>query len=296
MSKLPEITLGFEFEFYSRGQDFDKVVKSENLGIRTDSSIQDSNGNRAIDGVEIVTPAYFVNPPSADEIIANVSKFAALGNVNSSCGVHIHIGNPIKTDTGSYEMCSWNPQRLPKGTSYKSKWDEKHVLSWIIAGQYIEALGIYNCVPPSRSINQNCVKINQAYTNKCLNSNDPVGSVHTRKYKNCKRYCWINLIETKRKKDAKETRIGYAASEGLGTVEIRLMGEMPNSQVISTWTRIWVEVAYIILTTPPYRIVQAISTSSIPSYIESLSRYIKYDHPKCYETPVNFSHEFERED
>lgn len=259
MSKIKSLSYGLELEMVEAASNLPVLVESQGFGLRRDASIQDNNGRQlraeSLQAVEVVTPIYTKsiawrsNTPIADigaHELLHLTHCAA--KVNSSCGVHIHVGNPV--DTG--ESTVWNPMRERHHNSPvpKSHWTPAQVQTWLAAGLLFEQTWLYSTVPRSRFNSDTCSAITDRYSPSELQSNDPIGKLVYRKYNNDKRYCWLNVTETKRQKDPNENRIGYASSEPFGTVEIRLLGETKDLEYITNWVNLWLYTAAIIASFP----------------------------------------------
>jgi hypothetical protein len=110
----------------------------------------------------------------------------------------------------------------------------------LIIGKMIESK-MFGLVPPSRRDNSHCVKIDARYGAADFEQFYPVGNVNPRKYDNPKRYCWMNLIETRRV--GTRSISGYGDSPATGTIEIRLLGETADPDYVERWTRLWLTIA-----------------------------------------------------
>ena len=164
-----------------------------------------------------------------------------LGKVNKSCGIHIHIGNP---------------RRTPR----KSEWSAEEIQTWLTVCSLLEER-LFAIVPASRLNNQYCKKISESYTPSDFKNNCPIGPVVSRKYSNPKRYCWLNLIETKRRGTTEVP--GRSESEGLGTVEIRMLGNTKRFEYIWAWTRLWIKIGTIIAFYPPSQAIMSLCISDL---------------------------------
>jgi len=265
MSKVKELTLGLEYEMVRPVDHMHEIVHSNHFGLREDHSIQDNTGRVVATGTEVVTPIYNVpvrwsgNEPSFSNLpgSAVTALIGCANKVNSSCGLHVHLGNPVMD-----ELTPWNPDQIvDRPGGHMSRWTKLQVLSWLTVGCHLEASGLHKTVPTSRLQDSNCARIVDRYNSRELASNDPIGTVVSRKYDNLKRYCWLNLIETKRQKSPNENRIGYASSEGLGTVEVRLLGEIADAHYAKIWCEFWLTIAAYIASFPPHKVLLAIIAS-----------------------------------
>ena len=262
------LTAGLEFEMVKAKQNLYDTVNENTFGVRRDRSIQDAVGEevegREFQAIELVTPVYEVGitwsrsevfPKTREALSRNIFNLTSTAeSVNSSCGIHLHIGNPSET-----HRTMWNPNQLAGVQGGPaSEWSVTQVYTWLMVGVYFEQAGIFDTVPKSRAKDSNCAKIISRYQADELSSNDPIGDLVPRKYDNIKRYCWLNLIETRRPKNPRENRIGYASSEKLGTVEIRLLGETMNPEYIVAWCDFWLHVAAIIATYAPHKAIMLV--------------------------------------
>ena len=295
---MPEkqITVGMELEMVKAIPETHIIARRYGFGVRSDASIQNDAGESipatSFNAVELVTGIILASQDSLDGISLVVDKLTKCADhVNSSCGFHIHLGNP------SEELSEWNPNRVNgiKGGP-KSVWTPTQVYTWLTAGVYFEQIGLFDTVPRSRRVNENAVSISSVYSPKDISSNDPVGEVASRKYANKKRYCWLNLIETKRKKADNENRVGYASSEGLGTVEVRLLGETKDAGYIMEWTKLWFKVAFIIAHRPASKAIMEIVASKDISNSIKVLKYMAATHDannSHMRSIVKFNHEYE---
>lgn len=256
------LTVGLELECVRASLAFPRLADRRNFGRRTDASILDANGRKLpthgpTQGVEIVTPILEVTSDLSTEngistfnfdykdvpgVIADLS--ACADYVNSSCGVHVHLGKP------NGEASEWNPRRM-EGISggQMSEWKPGHVRTWILIGMALEDR-LYSVVPETRRRSRHCRRIGEVYGSADIMSYYPVGTPVARKQENSKRYCWLNLIETRRVGDPRETRVGYSRSKAFGTVEIRMLGETSRADYMTAWTKLWIKVAMAVAYLP----------------------------------------------
>lgn len=235
-----KITFGIELEAVQCSGLLNELANKHNFTVRRDNTILDSVGNRAPFGREVITPILSVdvnsNQDGSDmevdfgsttEIINDLCRCATL--VNTSCGIHIHLGCPDTKSPG------------------KSKWRPEALRTFLVVGSMLESR-LFDLVPESRKKNPNCKLINEAYTQDELLSYYPLGEILPNKRANKKRYCWMNLVETK--------RVGTKITPGLGegpatnTVEIRLLGNTRRANYIWAWTRFWVQLAAYVAYVP----------------------------------------------
>lgn len=254
---VKQITVGLELEM-TRAGSFINNVAADKFGRRSDSSILDQNGNklpRNAGQLELVTPILTADcdvSPNGDKCrfdtglventVADLCRCA--DQVNSSCGFHVHLGRP------NGETSTWNPRRLPNTAGGPaSEWKPGHVRTWLIIGLGLEDQ-LFNVVPSSRRQVRHCRPIREIYSTDKLQAYYPLCNLASRKYNNPERYCWLNLVETCRKADPSEERVGYGSSTPYGTAEIRMLGETRDPAYAATWTRLWVKIAAAIAYLP----------------------------------------------
>jgi hypothetical protein len=253
MKTVKPITVGLELEMLKLTPVASRLIEVNNFGRRTDASIADKNGvllpkHGPGAGVELVTPileAHASLSPDGDEcefdvstIASNVrSLLACAATYNSSCGLHVHLGRP------NGETTEWNPKRLLGVTGGPaSEWKPGHIRTMLLIGLGLENI-IFNLVPESRKQSRHCRKLREVYTNQAIQAYYPLTNLHSRKQENPQRYCWLNLIETRRPQDPAEERVGYARSKAFGTFEVRALGETVDYDYIMAWVKLWVKVA-----------------------------------------------------
>lgn len=168
-----------------------------------------------------------VNFTSLNEQIRAITQ--CMAHVNSSCGIHVHLGRPSR---GNTNQSDWGPDR---------------VRTMLVIGQILEER-LMGVVHPSRRNNHHCEKIGVRYSKSDIGQFYPVGRVDPIKYNNTKRYCWLNLIETVR--NGNRTEPGHGGSPSPGTIEIRLLGETMDYEYIKAWTNYWVKVAALVAYAP----------------------------------------------
>ena len=230
------------------------LINSRNFGRRTDSSIADKNGvplpkSGPLAGVELVTPILEVDThlsPDGDECQFDLDQVGPVvrdlldcaQTINSSCGLHVHLGRP------NGEQTDWNPRRIPGLGSGgpASEWKPGHIRTMLLIGLGLENT-VFNLVPESRKQSRHCRKLREVYTNQSIQAYYPLTNLQPRKQDNPQRYCWLNLIETRRPQHPEEERIGYARSKAFGTFEVRAMGETVDHEYIMAWVKMWVKVA-----------------------------------------------------
>ncbi len=253
MSAKGSITIGFELEISAPAPGWQNIVTANGFGVRQDSSILDDHGAQLPTrgtgaGIELVTPIYELTVTGIDSDSPVISGFEAVINavtqlcaaatsVNSSCGLHVHLGRP------NGERTEWNVNRRPNTPGGPmSEWKTAQVRTWLLIGRLMEQ-SVFSMVPDSRAHRRHCQPISRAFRSEQLSSYYPLRNLRHRKHDNIERYCWLNLIETSRRGDPLETRVGYARSKPTGTVEIRALGETKDAQYICAWARLWTIIA-----------------------------------------------------
>lgn len=235
-----KITLGIELEAVRLTPEAVQIIQNRGFARHYDASIRDRFGNqlpRSIGeggGSEVVTGIMEIQVTmdnegkrvrldygNVREVINDLCACAA--EVNTSCGVHLHLGNP--------------------DGSGRSVWKPDQIRTWL-AVCVLREDKIFQLVPPSRRNNAHCLPIKARFNDSDLQSYHPLGSVQPRKDENPKRYCWLNLIETGRK--GTDPRPGRMASEATGTVEIRLLGSTRRADYIWAWVQLWAKIAAVI--------------------------------------------------
>jgi hypothetical protein len=281
-SKQHQLTFGLELEGLGSTSLCEAIIRDNGFGHRRDRSILDSQGRETGLGREVITPIHTINfqsgedvtfehsDPSIDRVISALSQSVVA--VNSSCGYHIHIGQP------NGERSDWNPNRnygVDGGPA--SEWKPQQIRTALLVGQILEE-HIYSLVPESRKSCGYCQRIGEVYDHSSLVHFYPVGKVHPRKFNNKKRYCWMNLIETSRKADPEETRIGFARSKPYGTVEIRLLGETKDPEYLRLWSMYWLRIMALISVNPPELAISRILHSKALADISAKLRGAKNHH------------------
>lgn len=247
------ITTGFELECVNLASGSYRLADSEGFGRRYDRSIRGMAGEELPEHgpsapVELVTPIIETRSEltadgrtrefSYGKMAASITALTSCANqVNSTCGFHVHLGRPNGEATG------WNPRRMP-GISGgpASEWKPGHVRTMLLISLALEDK-LFALVPDSRKRSRHCRRIREVYSVSDLEAYYPVGNPAPRKHDNEKRYCWLNLIETRRQGDPGESRVGYARSEAFGTIEVRLLGETKDSAYCLAWAKLWIKIA-----------------------------------------------------
>jgi hypothetical protein len=262
-----KITFGLELECVKLTNNASGLMQHRGFSRHYDASIRGPNGEHlpptieAGGGSELVTPVYNVEIDSDDEgkkmqlnygdAMERVRDLCACAaEVNTSCGLHIHLGRP--------------------GANNRSTWKPEHVRSWLAIGLILEER-LFRMVPPSRRNNQTCLPIKQRFMDTDLQSFYPTGNVAPRKCDNPKRYCWLNLIETRRQ--GTDPTPGRMASTATGTIEIRMLGCTRRFEYIWAWTQLWSKIgAYIAYMSPTFALMHCGLTDSIATELEAVLR------------------------
>lgn len=234
-----KLTFGIELEGVTATPQAAQLSLNRHFTKRFDHSIKNDDGTHLPPTLEAGGGFEFITPPQAVEVrMNNVGDHLAIvwgdtlnvvrdlcgcvDHVNRSCGVHIHIGRPSKEGL------------------FASKWEPERVRTMLTIGMMLENR-VFDVMPDSRRGNHHCNTIRSRYSDNDLGQFYPVGNVTARKYSNIKRYCWMNLIETRRV--GNDTRPGRGSSEALGTIEIRALGNTKSFDYIMTWLQLWIRVA-----------------------------------------------------
>src|SRR5574343_299883 len=167
-----------------------------------------------------------INWNDAEDIVRDLAHCAR--EVNSSCGLHVHLGRPDRTE----ERSKWNPEQVRTMLTIGTRIEDK----------------LMDLVPESRRRNEFAARISEKYTEDDLCSYYPMGEVHPRKYDNPKRYCWLNLIETARRGTSNQP--GRANGPATGTIEIRLLGNVRRFNYMWAWTQLWCKIGAIVAYCP----------------------------------------------
>jgi len=253
MSRInSELTFGLEMECVRTTPSIRNLAERRGFQLCLDHSIRGDNDEvlpRSWPGAgtEIVTPildaavtgssdgaTIRIGMGNSLDVITDMCNCAA--HVNKSCGIHVHVGKPSKTDP---HMSVWKP-------------DEVRLM--LLIGRHLEGT-LFGLVKPSRVNNPQCTKIEDRFTPADFGNFYPTGRVHAVKYQNPKRYCWLNLIETRRVGNT--TELGHGGSPAKGTVEIRMLGETRDPNYIFLWTHLWLKIAaYVAYVNPTMAMAQ----------------------------------------
>lgn len=252
------LTFGVELEAARLAPDAPSIIAARGFDRHYDATIRGSNGEELprgpLGGAELTTkplPVRVNMDQTGDRYTADFGETEAIvrdlcrcvAQVNVSCGLHVHFGRPVS----AAEMS-------------KSRWEPKHIRAWLAIGGFLEEK-MFGLCPPSRRGNRYCKKISEEYPNESFVKFYPVGEVRPRKYDNPKRYCWLNLIETRREGLAGMTG---ASGPALGTVEIRMLGNVRRHSYIWAWIRLWTRVAaYVAYVDPLTALMHCTLSNSI---------------------------------
>lgn len=232
-----KITFGVELECVKLSGNASQLIQQHGFQRHFDGSIRGPRGEtlpatiEAGGGSEVVTPIYTVDVSmdaegkhvkldygSAKSAIKALCDCAV--EINTSCGIHVHLGLP--------------------GKDGKSAWKPEAVRTMLGICMLREE-HLFKLVPPSRHNNRHCARIKERFDENDLQSFYPMGTPVPRKSDNPKRYCWLNLIETRRK--GNDPRPNRQSSPATGTIEIRLLGNTRRFEYVWAWVQLWVKVA-----------------------------------------------------
>lgn len=234
-----KIFFGVELECTRVSSCMPRVVNQHNWLIRHDGSVRTLQNEDMPDSREIITRPIPVDVEGSQDgacwhlscsTLAQdiIDLCSCASEVNTTCGVHVHLGRPGKThsDWGDVNKSDWGPER---------------VRTMLIIGLMLEDR-MYDLCHDSRRCSAYCRKIRDIYTNEELGSYYPAGAtVPDNKYDCLKRRCWLNIVETRRK--GTDSRLLRGLSHGTGTIEIRLLGNTKNPEYIYSWIALWLQIA-----------------------------------------------------
>lgn len=227
------MTFGLELEAVRLSAEAPALLSRHNFATHFDRSIKGRNGEdlpRSIaagGGAEIVTPPIFYEVHGAqdgrnlrvmletDQAQKVKDLCACAAEVNRTCGLHIHLGRPRQ------------------GVSV---WGPEHTRTMLAIGLHLEDT-LYALCPASRVQSAYCKPIRACYRPDELGSFYPMGTVHPVKYRNPKRYCWLNVIETRR-------------SNSPGTIEIRMLGNVRRYEYVFAWVKLWCKIGAMVAWLP----------------------------------------------
>lgn len=234
------ITFGVEVEAVKLTGEAKSLIDKHGFGQHYDRTIRGQNGEELPSSVEAGGGCELVTRP----LEARVSFTDSCGNgyssnfgdslgvvqdlckcvleVNKSCGVHLHLGKP-------------------SGSGVSSRWSRNDVRLMLVVGRWYEEK-LFNLCPETRKLNQYCKTIGDSFQTEDFVSSSPLGEVNPRKYSNSKRYCWLNAIETER-------------SGGIGTIEIRMLGNVRRFSYIKSWVELWTKISAFVAYADPVSVV-----------------------------------------
>lgn len=230
------ITLGAELEMVRQTPMAANLIRTRRFQSHYDRTIVADDGSELPRGVEngggceLVTPVLTANVrinshgsgyavENFNEIDGAITDLCCCAqDVNRSCGFHLHLGKPDLRTT-------------------RSEWLDTHVRTMLIIARQLEPK-LYALCPDSRRNNRFCKPIGDEYLPEDYVKTNPSSPVLERKYDNKKRYCWLNLIETVR-------------SGGLGTIEIRMLGNVRRPSYCVAWTELWLKLATFVAFVEP---------------------------------------------
>lgn len=180
---------------------------------------------------------------SAKEKIEALCKCADA--VNASCGLHVHLGNGIP-----------------------SCWNASQIRTFMAVALFNENR-FFNLVPDSRTNLRFCRRITELFTPDDFSSEMPILSANNNKYNNPKRYCWINFVETVRHGESTDG----ASRPGLGTIEIRLLGNTRRFDYVWAWINLWLFIAGHISSTDSSRAIMGLTAGNVMKpYLDAVYR------------------------
>jgi hypothetical protein len=246
-----ELTYGLELEVVRLNDDAFEIMENRGFRRHFDRTIRGHDGEALPESIEAGGGTEVITPPLAVTVAWNQEDFKmqvdmretfdvvrdlcrCAKEVNASCGLHVHLGRPL---TSEDRLSSGDRDRT------RSKWDLEQVRTMLRIGRGLEDLLFDRYVPSSRKNNQYCKKIGEDFRQEDFMLPNPLGQVVARKYDNTKRYCWLNLIETQR-------RSGSASNPALGTIEIRMLGNVRRVNYIWAWTKLWCKIGAIVAYAP----------------------------------------------
>jgi hypothetical protein len=234
-----KLTFGIELEGLTATPGAEAIAQRHGFIKRYDHSIMADDGSglpRTLEsggGFEFITPVIVVNVRMSnvgENLIVDSGGASAMvedlcgciAHFNKSCGVHVHLGRPTRDNV------------------VVSKWEPERVRTMLTIGMLLEEK-IFSVMPDSRRGNHHSASIRTRYSDDDLGQFYPTGNVVTRKFDNIKRYCWMNLIETKRV--GTDERPGRGSSHALGTIEVRSLGNTVKFEYIWAWTNLLLKIA-----------------------------------------------------
>lgn len=273
-----ELTFGLELEIVKLTDQAGEIINRRGFQRRYDRTIRGHNNEALPESIELGGGCEVITKPitvgvtahqdgafmsvdyrDAEEIVRDLCKCAL--EVNISCGLHVHLGRPVKN--GEPNAFGVKP----------SKWEPEKVRTFLAVCTLLEEK-FFNVCPESRRNNRYCAPIKNVYVEKDLTAFYPTGQVVPRKYDNPKRYCWLNLIETQRQ--GTDPRIGRGAGPGTGTIEVRMLGNVRRFNYIWAWVQLWLKFAAFVAYVPSsLALSHLVLGSGIQSELETLAKIKK---------------------
>lgn len=263
------ISFGLELECVQTTAEAQNVINEHRWLVRHDGSVRGQQNEELPDSLEIITRPLSVavhcgqdgsdlsiDADSLRSVAGTVSDLCRCAAVvNKTCGFHIHLGKPGKDDS------DWDVK--------KSDWGPERTRTMLIIGLLMEER-LFRACPPSRAQSAYCQPIGTAYTRAELGSYYPMGAtLPNNKYDCHKRRCWLNLVETRRK--GTDHRLLRGLSHGLGTIEVRLLGNTNNPEYALAWVLLWLKIAaYVAYLPSSLAILRCIATGSIASELNDV--------------------------
>lgn len=273
-----ELTVGLELEIVRLTDQAGEIINRRGFQRRYDRTIRGHNGEALPESIELGGGCEVITKPlvvgvtanqdgsfmsidyrDVEEIVRDLCKCAH--EVNTSCGLHVHLGRPQK-----------NAEPNVFGVK-PSKWEPEKVRTFLGICTMMEDK-FFGVCPESRKNNRYCAPIKNIYVEKDLTAFYPTGQVVPRKYDNPKRYCWLNLIETQRQ--GNDHRIGRGAGPSTGTIEVRMLGNVRRFNYIWAWVQLWVKFAAFVAYCPTSLALNHLMLGSgIQSELETLAKIKK---------------------
>lgn len=235
------ITVGFEQEAATLSRNAVAIARRRNFVLTRDRTVTLADGSPIQGyGHEVIAPFTKVRVSCGQDganFAADFTEVEALiadvmgccGEVNVSCGFHVHLGRPRDEDA-----------------DLRSKWDPEKTRTWLALGMALEERAFAAC-PASRRQSRHCCSLRdpeKGFQDADLQSYYPVDEGKPWKYDNKKRYCWLNLTETRRKTADVPMDVFRNTREGtVSTVEVRTLGNTKRVAYALAWTKLWVKVA-----------------------------------------------------
>ena len=265
-----DIMFGLELECVEVTSAAAAIVRDRQWLVRHDGSVRGPCDEELPDSREIITrpvPVTVRCGQDGSDLAINVASLSRIAEtvtdicrcaatVNKTCGFHIHLGRPGKTES------DWGVK--------KSEWGPERTRAMLIVGLILEE-ALFRACPPSRVLSTYCQPIRASYTATELGSYYPMGAtLPNNKYDCLKRRCWLNLVETRRK--GTDSRLLRGLSHGLGTIEIRLMGNTNNPEYTLAWVMLWIKIAaYVAYLPTSLAILRCAATGSVSADLAAVT-------------------------